>query len=383
MIARKFDNDLWELSEILNLIKNELEAKKRSSFMLSNTSDQYQDHMTAALLVKGSTEHKTAYVFCNKENHISHKCLKMSNPKTRFSILRRKKLCFICFKGGHLSVNCSKFKDYKCETCSAKYNISVCSGQAIPVATPAEELQDTNTTLANFNNKNILLQTDYAKLSSFNSSKTNDVRIIFDAGSEKTYATNDVKKYLHLPTLGTERIFVNTFGNYDSEPRTVDVVPLKFIANGKTIVIESLCATYICSKMFGQNVRHASLNNAHLKNIKLTDPFDTDCKKIDILIGLDSYFKFMTGNICRCNENEPIALESYFGWVVSNYCESPFSTTTNSFTNFFLKTNFYDIDYMKNDGNIFKLIKETFFNVASDQCESNKSREFISQFKNN
>ena len=67
MIARKFDNDLWELSEILNLIKNELEAKKRSSFMLSNTSDQYQDHMTAALLVKGSTEHKTAYVFCNKE----------------------------------------------------------------------------------------------------------------------------------------------------------------------------------------------------------------------------------------------------------------------------------------------------------------------------
>ena len=91
----------------------------------------------------------------------------------------------------------------------------------------------------------------------------------------------------------------------------------------------------------------------------------------------------MTGNICRCNENEPIALESYFGWVVSNYCESPFSTTTNSFTNLRLKTNFYDIDYMKNDGNIFKLIKETFFNVTSDQCESNKSREFISQFKNN
>ena len=40
-IARKLDNDVWELSEILNLVKNELEAKERSSFMLSHTSDQY------------------------------------------------------------------------------------------------------------------------------------------------------------------------------------------------------------------------------------------------------------------------------------------------------------------------------------------------------
>ena len=110
-----------------------------------------------------------------------------------------KKALLICFKGGHLSVNCSKFKDYKCKKCSAKHNISVCSSQAIPVATLVEELQNTNTT-ANFN-KNILLQTAYAKLSSFNSNKTNDVRIIFDTGTQKTYVTNDVKKYLNLPTL--------------------------------------------------------------------------------------------------------------------------------------------------------------------------------------
>ena len=97
------------------------------------------------------------------------------------------------------------------------------------------------------------------------------------------YVTNDVKKYLHLPNLRIERIFVNTFENYDSELRTVDFVPLKCFVNGKTI------ATYICSDIFGQNVRHASCNYAHLKNIRLANPFDADCKKIAILIGLDSY----------------------------------------------------------------------------------------------
>ena len=176
-----------------------------------------------------------------------------------------KKALLICFKGGHLSVNCSKFKDYKCKKCSAKHNISVCSSQAIPVATLVEELQNTNRT-ANFNNKYILLETAYAKLSSFNSNKTNDVRIIFDTGSQKTYVTNDVKKYLNLPALRTGRIFVNTFGNYDLKPRTVDILPLKFIVDGKTIFIEALCASYICSDIFGQNVRNASRNYAYLKN---------------------------------------------------------------------------------------------------------------------
>ena len=69
-INRKFDNDVLELSEILNLVRNELEAKERSSFTLSHTSDQYQDYTTAPLVAKGSTEQKRVSVFCNKENHI-------------------------------------------------------------------------------------------------------------------------------------------------------------------------------------------------------------------------------------------------------------------------------------------------------------------------
>ena len=89
----------------------------------------------------------------------------------------------------------------------------------------------------------------------------------------------------------------------------------------------------------------------------------------------------MTGNIRRGNENESMPLKSCFGWVVSDYYESSFSTTTNSFTNLRFNANFYDFDYMKNDDNIFKLEKEIFFNITSEQCESNESHEFIFQFK--
>ena len=110
----------------------------------------------------------------------SYMCLKVSDPKTGFRILHRKKLCFICLEGGHLSVSYLKFKKYKCKKCSTKLNISVCSRQVFLIAAPLEELQNTNITSANINNKNILLQTAYSKLSSFNSNETNDVRIILD-----------------------------------------------------------------------------------------------------------------------------------------------------------------------------------------------------------
>ena len=51
-IARKFDNDVCKLSEIVNLVKNQLEAKERFSFMLFHASDQYQDHATAHYLLR-------------------------------------------------------------------------------------------------------------------------------------------------------------------------------------------------------------------------------------------------------------------------------------------------------------------------------------------
>ena len=60
------------------------------------------------------------------------------------------------------------------------------------------KLKNTNT-FFDFNNNNILLQTANVTRSGFNSNKTTDVIISFDAGNQKTYVTNDLKNYLHLP----------------------------------------------------------------------------------------------------------------------------------------------------------------------------------------
>ena len=49
-------------------------------------------------------------------------------------------------------------------------------------------------------------------------------------------------------------------------------------------------------------------------------------KKVDILIGLLYYYNFMTGNIIKGKPNEPIALESTLGWIISGPYSSVNST---------------------------------------------------------
>ena len=95
-VARKFDNDA-ELSEILNLVKNKIEAKERSSFRLSHPSNQYADYMTAASLVNSGAKHKTTCFFATKIIIYQVKCMEMSDPKARFFCIAPKKTLLYMF----------------------------------------------------------------------------------------------------------------------------------------------------------------------------------------------------------------------------------------------------------------------------------------------
>ena len=79
------------------------------------------------------------------------------------------------------------------------------------------------------------------------------------------------------------------------------------------ITIEAICTPDICDPLPNQNVKVVSTNYNHLKNLQLADSSNTDSKSINILIGLDYYYLFVTGDIIRGEPNEPFALNSIFG----------------------------------------------------------------------
>ena len=183
-------------------------------------------------LFSGSTLHlqaqkgqpKTNQILCTycKQNHPSNKCSFVTDIQAREQILISKTRCFNCLPVGHVIKNCTK--PQKCYICQGKHHISICNSKiqnpkandsrnpvkyvplkGIPQQTPEQETEeasvnqvisptenliqnenygnDTFTTLYAENShaqKNVLLQTSQALVSSVNSTSKGQRRVLFD-----------------------------------------------------------------------------------------------------------------------------------------------------------------------------------------------------------
>ena len=117
--------------------------------------------------------------------------------------------------------------------------------------------------------------------------KQSKVNVLFDTGSQLTYISSDLKKYLNLPVIRKERILTKVFGTEDTRVKAVDIGPLKITSPIKTIVIEAICTPTICSNVLNQDVKTVSSVYEHLKRIELADSSPETTKCIDVLISVD------------------------------------------------------------------------------------------------
>lgn len=84
-----------------------------------------------------------------------------------------------------------------------------------------------------------------------------------------------------------------------------------------------------------------STNYNNVKQTKLADLSNTENKNINILIGLDFCYLFVTSHIIRGESNKPIPLNSVFGWIL---CGS-FVETTQANLNI---THLFHVDTLRN-----------------------------------
>ena len=137
-------------------------------------------------------------VFCSKNNHTSNKCLKTSEPIARKEIAEQKRLYFLCLEKGHLVVFC-KLKCY-CNKCRGKHNIAICTlskdktNPSSPVSTADAETSRNFST----NKNNILLQTASVSVCGVDNNKLDNVPLLFDCGSQRSYVSDKTIKITHF-----------------------------------------------------------------------------------------------------------------------------------------------------------------------------------------
>ena len=266
--------------------------------------------------------------FCQKP-HYSASCEEIRDVSKRKETLKRGNRClFVCEKDtlrNNVTKNVDDVKDfitnqyakYMILQRKVKQNNSKDSDKKDPeghtVAASTINQPSRSTTCK----REVLLQTATTLAFSHDDSELVPVRILLDSGSQRSYATDQLKKKLAigLNSLGTETLNLNTFEDDRVTKQRCDEVKIKLQAKPETIEISALTFAKICSplsmKLDVDSYPH--LRGLQLANSSLVNDIPTN---IDILIGSDHYFDVVTDEICRGGKG-PVAINTIFGWVIS------------------------------------------------------------------
>ena len=108
---------------------------------------------------------------------------------------------------------------------------------------------------------------------------------------------------------------MKTFGNNEFQARNVNVVLIKFCTGHKNVLLKQSVLRLFFSDLSNQNCKFVSKRYSHLQGLNNADKSTDGSKTIEILVGLDYYSEFITGEVIKGKFGEPVALKSSFGYI--------------------------------------------------------------------
>jgi len=160
--------------------------------------------------------------------------------------------------------------------------------------------------------KETLLQTTLAKLSVNNQEVT--VRVLLNSGSQRSCIRKNIAESIALQG-SSEVLNVATLGGETSESMRFQRVRFTLSAirghATEAVKMEALTLAKICNPL--GPVKLNLVDNPYLQGLTLADSYPHNSVQVDVLIGADHYYSFVTG-ICKRRENPEslVAVESHF-----------------------------------------------------------------------
>lgn len=185
-ISLHFGETEWNLSDTLDVLRVQIEARERSVAVsgLTESTQPFSTHGLYAGAAKESynqhnnrrwhgnsnsreqqykqdkrdyrdnsshnnrsrdSSNRTDCVFCGK-NHFASRCRNVTDVNARYKIVKDAGLCFVCFKKHHVR-ECRL--NYNCFNCGRKHNISLCNQKNERRETPDDSRKNDNNTRNN------------------------------------------------------------------------------------------------------------------------------------------------------------------------------------------------------------------------------------------
>eukprot|EP00731_Ephydatia_muelleri_P024188 Em0016g459a len=299
MVTREITDEEWNLAKVMEIFQKELDARERAAVSTTSTfqgKKPVKDVPTASSLLTGDSTINCC--FCG-QSHIRSLCEGHRCGSSKADTDQGRKMLPLL-----------------AET-SFEQKLSILHEMLqLSRKTPYNYLQQgagCSTT--------VLLQT--ARVLVYNPDRARPVmvtRAILDSGSQRSYISHKLREALSLKTEQNKNLLIKTFGSETEKIQTCDVVKVTMkLKDGKETTVVLLEVPMICEPLTGQHVTYAAEQNSYLSGLELADPTQPDdhILEINILLGADLYWSFVTNKIKRSSGNGPTALFTKFGWVLS------------------------------------------------------------------
>ena len=310
----------WSVDDLLDELRTEVELREEHS--RNGARNEKRTPRDDARPITASTLTTTANLFCAfcKGNHAHHHCKEVTSVSHRKQLIRKYGRCFICMQRGHKATNCTS--KYSCAVCKGRHHISICeSPREKEQATPREQVNSIESSVSPSLHvafhSSIVLQTAQALVEGKDSPVK--VRVLFDSGSQLSFVRSRVVESAGLQPKRKEWLEVSTFGQQVSDGGLKEVFDLDIRSvDGKSgHKIEAFAVERI-SSIKNEHVERRKKEYNHLKGVWFSDICkDSERLEIDILIGSDYLWCFQGGRTIRGEPNDPVAVETKLGWVLS------------------------------------------------------------------
>ena len=116
--------------------------------------------------------------------------------------------------------------------------------------------------------------------------------MILDAGSQRNYMSQKVRRHLNLKTIGTEEISIDSFGEQSTELKQYALVAFNISTKSTTDKVNhrAFDVKRLCNSLKGHNINLYPLKYPKFHQLESINDCEHDGDiEIGVLIGLDHY----------------------------------------------------------------------------------------------
>lgn len=337
----------------------------------------------------------TCYI-CNKNHHKIFNCLSLLklSIQDRINRVKEANACLNCLNVGHNLKDC--VVSSSCKLCNHKHNTLLHLENS---GTTATSSQAHMSMLANGNQNNInqdmskvssnvdqtyctvksyhqiqnkpvnsvLLSTAVILISN-NKGSYSQCRVLLDSGSQSNFISSRLVHKLKLSKIPTKNS-ITLLNEGQTEVSHKVVTEIKSRINKFAQKIELQIVPIVTSSIPSNNINISRWLIP--ENIALADPSFNLQGPVDLLLGAEIYYKILMSNQIHDNHNQPILIETLFGWIFGgSYKEQNFNfvlTDNDSSEN----TSHDDLhSFLPKFWDIIDIPNQKYLSSEEQQCEN-------------